>query len=212
MTREKKNLFHQRQKGEPITYDGSVEPIPFPLGNREGPIALNLKITASPQDWDTLFILAEAAPEHLGKLIKFYITTHVHEKFLSKERINQPRGVHNEARQLFMEQVRRYAAAAYAALSYWVKNPQSTWPDYLKAEIYDAERKLGEESIWPPKMKSQEKKSVNVIAVVRSIIDSRYSSKGDELGLDNVEHMDNEIFHKIYLDNNKLEAANDFMQ
>ena len=207
MPRAKKNLFHQRQKGEPITYDGSVEPIPFPLGNREGPIALNLKITASPQDWDTLFILAEAAPEHLGKLIKFYITTHVHEKFLSKEGINQPRGFHNEARQLFMEQARRYAAAACAVFSHWAKHPLPTWPQYLQDVIREAEKTSGKENVWPPG-----KKSVDVIAMVRCLIALKYGERIEELGLDHTEYMDNETFRNIYLDKNKLEAANDFMQ
>lgn len=234
MTREKKNLFYQRKKGEPITYEGIVEPIPLPFGGQEGsewpwpPDKLTLQIKASLQDWKALCILAETSPEYLGDLIRHHITTPVDEKFLSKEGSNLPRGLHNTARQLFMEQARRYVAAAYAVLSHWAKRPLPGWPDYLKAEIREAEKKLGEESIWtppreiektlgkesiwPPKKKSQEKKSINVIAVVRFLIKSRYGSKGDELGLDNVEDMDNDIFRKIYLDNNKLAAANDFMK
>lgn len=207
MTRERKKLIDQRKKGEPITYDGSVEPIPLPFGNQEGPNKLTLKIKASTQDWNTLFLLAEAAPEHLGKLIRFYVTTPVYEKFLSREESHLPRGFHNEARQLFMDEVRRYAAAAYTVLSHWAKRPLPIWPDDLKAVIREAEKTLGNESIWPP-----EKKSVDVIAVVRVLINYKYGSRGDELGLDSVELMDNEIFRKIYLNKNILEAANAFIQ
>lgn len=207
MTREKKNLFHQRKKGALITYDGSIEPVPFPLGNREGPRTLTLKITASPQDWNTLFLLAEAAPEHLGKLINFFVTIPVYEKFLSKEEGNLHRGLHNEARQLFMEQARRYAAAAYAVLSYWAEHPLTTWPQSLQDVIREAEKTSGKENVWPPG-----KKSVDIIAMVKCLIALKYGGKIDELGLENTEFMDNEIFRKIYLDNNKLVAANDFMQ
>ncbi len=228
MTREKKNLFYQRKKGEPITYDGSVEPIPLPFGSQEGPTRLALKIKASPQDWNTLFLLATSAPEHLGKLIQFYITTPVYEKFLSREEGHLPGGFHNEARQIFMDETRRYAAAAYAVLSHWAKRPLQSWPDGLKAEIREAEKTLGEESIWPPPREIEEilgqkppprkkkppKKSINVIAVVRYLINSKYGRRGDELGLKNVLHMDadNESFSKIYLDKNKLKAAKDFIQ
>lgn len=229
MTRKKKNLFYQRQKGEPITYNGSVEPIPLPFGSQEGPTKLSLKIKASPQDWNTLFLLAEAAPEHLGKLIRFYITTPVYEKFLSREESHLPRGFHNEARQLFMDEARRYAAAAYTVLSHWAKSPLPIWPDDLKAIIREAEITLGKENIWPPpreiektlgkesswpppRKKKRPGESVDVIAVVRYLINLKYGSRSDELGIANVEEMNNEIFRKIYLDNNKLEAANDFFQ
>jgi hypothetical protein len=233
MTREKKNLFHQRKKGESITYKGIVEPIPLPFGGQEGsewpwpPDKLTLQIKASPQDWKTLCVLAEAAPEYLGNLIRLHITTSVDEKFLLKEGSNLPRGLHNEERQIYMEQARRYAAAAYAVLSHWAKRPLHSWPEYLKAEIREAEKTLGEdniwpppreiektlgkESIWPPKKKSHKKKSIDVIAVLKFLIISRYGSKEEALGLDNMEYMDNNVFRKIYLDNNKIEAANDFI-
>ena len=207
MTSEKKNSFHQRQRGAPITYDGSVEPIPFPLGNREEPNTLTLKITASPQDWNTLFLLAEAAPEHLGKLIKFYITSNVYEKFLSKEGINQPRGFHNAAEQLFMDEARRYAAAAHTVLSHWAKSSLSTWPQSLQAVIREAEKTSGKENVWPP-----EKKLVDIIAMVRCLIALKYGEKIYDLNLANTEFMDNEIFRKIYLDNHYLKIARKSIQ
>ena len=202
----KKNLFSQRQKGEHITYDGSVEPIPLPFGSQEGPTKLALKINASPQDWYTLFLLATSAPEHLGKLIQFYIATPVYEKFLSREEGHMPRGLSNEARQIFLDEARRYAAAAYAVLSHWAKRSLSDWPDDLKSLILEAEKTSGKENVWPPG-----KKSVDVIAMVRCLIALKYGRREDELGLENVEFMDNKVFYKIYLDKDKLKAAKPFI-
>jgi hypothetical protein len=236
MTREKKNLFHQRKKGEPITYDGSVKPIRRPFGKQKGSglsDKLTLKIKASPQDWHTLYLLAKADPEYLGRLVLIHITRPVYEQFLSREGIHLSGGLHNVEQQLFMEKARSYAAAAYAVLSHWAKSPLATWPDDLKAIIREAENKLTKESIWPPtreiektlgkestwpppRKKKLPEKSIDVIAVVRYLINSKYGRRGDELGLGNVEHMDNEIFRKIYFDKNKLKAAvallNDFIQ
>lgn len=226
MTSKKKNLFYQRQKGEPITYDGSVEPIPLHLEERD---TLTLKIKASPQDWDTLYLLAEASPEHLGKLILLKIARPAYEKFLKREEGHLPRGFHNEARQILMDEARRYAAAAYVVLSHWAKRPLSDWPDDLKVVIREAEKTLGENNIWPPppeiqktlgkesswpppRKKKRPGKSIDVIAIVRYLIDLKYGERGEKLGLKNVEHMDNESFYKIYLDKDKLKAAKPFIQ
>lgn len=208
MTREKKN-FHQRKKGDPITYDGSVEPIPLAYVSQEWPDKLTLKISASPQDWDTLHQLANSSPEYLGRLIFLHITRPVQEKFLSREGRNLPRGFHNEAEQIFMEESRMYVAAAYAVLSYWGEHPLTAWPDDLQAVIRAAEKRLGKESIWYPGKQSHknERQSVEVIAVVRYLLRLKYGIRWKELGLDNVEKMDNEIFRKIYLDKNKVDAA-----
>jgi hypothetical protein len=43
--------------------------------------------------------------------------------------------------------------------------------------------------------------------VVRYLLKLKYGIRWKELGLDDVEKMDNEIFRKIYLINNKVEAA-----
>ncbi len=230
MTREKKNLFYQHKKGDPILYQGSVKPIRLPFGKQKGPDKLTLEIKASPQDWNTLHLLAQADSEYLRRLIFLHITRPVYEQFLSREGIHLPGGLHNVERQLFMEKARSYAAAAYAVLSHWAKSPLTTWPDDLRAVIREAEIRLGEESIWPPPREIEEilgqkppprkkkppKKSIDVIAVVRYLINSKYGRRGDELGLANVEHMENEIFRKIYLDKNKLKAAvallNDLIQ
>jgi hypothetical protein len=234
MTREKK-LFHQRKKGEPITYDGSAKPLPLPFEGKDRsewpwPLdKLTLKIIASPQDWNTLNVLSEANPEYLGNLIRLHIANPVYKKFLSKEKSNLPRGFHNEARQILMEQTRRYAAAAYAVFSHWANRPLQSWPDDLKAEILEAEKKLGKDNIWPPpveiektlgkdsftwppKKKSTKMKSFDVIAMVRFLINKKFGAKRDDLGLDRVEYMDNDIFHKNYLDENKIEAASDLMK
>jgi hypothetical protein len=207
MPRKTKNLFHQRKKGEPITYDGSIEPIPFPLGSREGPSALTIKITASPEDWQTLFLLVEADPEHLGKLIKFYIATPIYEDFLTREGANLPRGRHEAGEKLFMDKARRYAAAAYTVISHWATGPITTWPEYLQALIREAEKTSGKLNVWPPG-----KKSPDVIAMVRCLIALKYGEKIEELGLANTEYMDNEVFRNIYLDNDHLKAANKFME
>jgi hypothetical protein len=202
MTREKKNLFHQRKKGEPIAYDGRVEPIPLAYVSEEWPDELTLKIKASPQDWNTLHQLAMSSPEYLGRLIFLHITRPVYDKFLSREGRNLPRGFHNEAEQIFMEEARRYSAAAFVVLSHWETRPLIEWPDYLKAVIHDAEIRWGKENIWPP-----EKESVDVIAVVRYLLRSKYGIEGKKLGLDDLEDMDNEIFRKIYFDKKKIDAA-----
>jgi hypothetical protein len=204
MTREKKS-FHQRQKGTPITYDGSVAPIPLAYVSQEWPDKLTLKINASPEDWDTLHQLADSSPEYLGRLIFLHITRPVQEKFLSKEGRNLPRGFHNEAEQIFMEESRRYAAAAFAVLSHWAKSPLTDWPDYLKAEMLDAEKRLGKTNIWHP-----EKESVVVIAVVRYLLKLKFGRRGIELGLKDIEdidNMDNSDFRKIYFDKKKIDAA-----
>jgi len=208
MTREKKN-FHQRKKGDPIAYDGSVEPIPLAYVSQEWPDKLTLKINASPQDWNTLHQLADADPEYLGRLIFLHITRPVYEKFLSREGRNLPRGFHSEAEQIFMEKARMYVAAAYAVLLHWAEHPLTAWPDDLQAVIRDAEKRLGKESIWYPGKQSpeNERQSVDVIAVVRYLLKLKYGVRWKELGLDNVEKMDNEIFRKIYLDKNKIDAA-----
>jgi hypothetical protein len=230
MTRDKKNLFQQRKKGEPITYDGSFDPIPLPFGNQEGPNKLTLKIKASPQDWNTLFLLAEATPEHLGKLIQFYIARPAYEKCLKKEGSNLPRGLHNVVEQLFMDDARRYAAAAYTVLSHWAKRPLTKWDKNLKDVIEQAEKILGKESVWPPpreiektlgkesiwpppqKKKSLETKLVDVVAVVRALITKKFGFRIDELGIAKVDEMENDIFSKIYLDKNKLKAAKLFIK
>ena len=141
MTRKKKNLFYQRQKGESIAYDGGVKPIPLAYVSQEWPDKLTLKIKASTQDWNTLHQLANSSPEYLGRLIFLHITRPVQEKFLSREGRNLPRGFHNEAEQIFMEESRLYVAAAFAVISHWAKSPLTDWPDYLKAEIRDAEKR-----------------------------------------------------------------------
>ncbi len=202
MTREKKNPFYQHQKGAPITYNGSVEPIPLPYVSQKWPDKLTLKISASPQDWDTLHQLANSSPEYLGRLIFLHITRPVQEEFLSKEGRNLPRGFHNEAEQIFMEEARRYVAAAFTVLSHWAEHPLIDWPDSLKAVIRGAEIRWGEKSIWPP-----EKESVDVIAVVRYLLRSKYGIEGKKLSLADIEDMDNEIFWKIYRDKEKIEAA-----
>ena len=211
MTREKKNPFHQRQKGESIAYDGGVEPIPLAYVSQEWPDKLTLKIKASPQDWNTLHQLADSSPEYLGRLIFLHITRPVQEKFLSREGRNLPRGFHNEAEQIFMEESRMYVAAAFAVISHWGKSPLTTWPDNLKVVIREAEIILGEKSIWPP-----QKESVDVIAVVRYLLNLKTGIRRIELGIDNLEDMDNEGFYKIYFDKNKIEAAvsiiNNFVQ
>ena len=149
MTGEKKNLFHQRKKGEPIAYEGSIEPIPIAYVSKEWPDKLTLKINASPQDWNTLHQLAEFSPEYLGRLIFLHITRPVQEKFLSREGRNLPRGFHNEAEQIFMEESRMYVAAAFAVISHWAKSPLTTWPDNLKAVIREAEIRFGEKTFGP---------------------------------------------------------------
>lgn len=222
-TNKKKNLFYQRKKGEPIKYNGSVEPLPLAYVSEEWPDKLALKIEASPQDWNTLHQLAMTSPEYLGKLI-LDITRQVQKDYLSKEGRNLPRGFHNEARQIFMEEVRRYAAAAYAVISYWRKRPLDEWPDNLKIIIEKAEKKLGEDIVWPPspdiqktlgkestwlppRKKKPPKKSIDVIAIVKYLINLEYGRRRDELGLDNVQDMDNEVFDKTYLYKKKLNAA-----
>ncbi|MFZ5447056.1 MAG: hypothetical protein ACOZFS_00255 [Thermodesulfobacteriota bacterium] len=207
MSHKTKNLFHQRKKGEPITYDGNIEPIPFPLGSREGPNALTLKITASPEDWQTLFLLAEADPEHLGKLIKFYITNPIYEHYLTKEEINQTRGVHDIAERNFMDRARRYAVATYTVLSQWAKGPMASWPEYLQALIREAEKTMGKENVWPP-----EKEAPDVITMVRCLIALKYGNQIKQFRLTEPEFMDNEVFRKTYLDKNKLKAAKFYIQ
>jgi len=221
MTREKKNLFHQRKKGLPITYDGSNEPIPLAYVSQKWPDKLTLKINASTQDWNTLHHLAMTSPEYLGRLIFLHITRPVYDNFLLKEKRNLPRGFHNEAEQIFMEEARMYVAAAYAVLSYWAKHPFTAWPDYLQAIIREAEKLWTEEIIWPPIKQHQqylknERQSVDVTAGVKYLLMLKHGRRGDELGLGNVELMDNEVFSKIYMDKKKVEAAvalrDDFMQ
>ena len=95
MTREKKNPFIQRRKGDPIKYDGRTKPIPLAPEIRwdnaaSCPSELTLEIKASPQDWDTLYLLSQASPEYLGKLIGFYVVRPVFEKFLAREGSNLP--------------------------------------------------------------------------------------------------------------------------
>jgi hypothetical protein len=150
MPYEKKHSFHQRKKGDPIAYDGSIEPIPLAYVSQEWPKELTLKIKASPQDWNTLHQLADSSPEYLGRLIFLHITRPVYEEFLSREGKNLLRGFHNEARQIFMEESRMYVAAAFTVLSYWTERPFTAWPKDLQAVIRGAEKRLGEESIWPP--------------------------------------------------------------
>jgi hypothetical protein len=233
MTREKKSLFHQRKKGEPIKYNGSVEPIPLPpeLKWNDAPLSprtLTLEIKASPQDWNTLHILAEASPEHLGKLILFYIARPVYEKFLKREGVNLPRGLHNLTKHLFMDDIRSYATAAYAVISHWGNHPPTAWPAFLKSLVQMAEKKLGEELIWPPPpeiekilgkecdwtppQKNKSQRSLNVIEVVKYLVTSNYGLRGEEYGFASVEHMDNDIFYKIYIDKNKLKAAKDLIR
>ena len=211
MTKEKKNLFYQRKKGEPITYEGSIGPIPLPYTSQEWPDKLTIKIKASPQNWNTLHQLADSSPEYLGKLIFLHITRPVQEKFLSREGRNLPRGFHNEAEQIFMEESRMYVAAAFAVLSHWANIPLNDWPDNLKVVIREAEIILGEKSIWPP-----QKESIDVIAVVRYMLNLKTGIRRNELCISNLEHMDNEGFYKVYFDQNKIEAAvainNDFIK
>ena len=64
----------------------------------------------------------------------------------------------------------------------------------------------------PQKKESPETKLVDIVAVVRVLINKKFGSRIDELGLAKVEAMDNEIFHKIYLDKNKLKAAKPFIK
>ena len=151
MTSEKKHSFHQRKKGEPIKYYGGVEPIPLAYVSQEWPNKLTLKIKASPQDWNTLHQLADSSPEYLGRLIFLHITRPVQEKFLSREGRNFLGGFIMRREQIFMEESRMYVAAAFAFLSHWEKSPLTDWPENLKADIREAEKRLGKKSIWPPK-------------------------------------------------------------
>ena len=65
-------------------------------------------------------------------------------------------------------------------------------------------------------MAPRQKESVDVIAVVRYLLNLKTGIRRIELGIDNLEDMDNEGFHKIYFDKNKIEAAvamnNNFIQ
>jgi hypothetical protein len=131
MTSEKKNLFHQRKKGEPIAYNGSVEPIPLAYISQEWPDRLALKIKACPQDWNTLHQLAEADPEYLGRLIFLHITRPVYEKFLSKEGRILPRGFHTEAEQIFMEKARMYVAAVCSLTPKACATLSAAWISWL---------------------------------------------------------------------------------
>lgn len=209
----RKKIFHQRKKGDPISYDGSVDPIPLPYPRQKDsklpspPDTLTLKIKASPQDWHTLYLLAQADPEYLGKLILINVANPVYEKFLSREELHLPGGLHSEVRQQFMSEARNYTAASFTILSHWAKTPSKSWPEYLRIIIDEAEEKLGKESIWPPR-----KKTIDVIAVVRFLLNLEYGGRGEMLGFDDVELMENEIFRKIYFDKNKIEPAKHFFQ
>jgi len=177
--------------------------------SQEWPTELTLKISASTKDWNTLHQLADSSPEYLGRLIFLHITRPVQKQFLSKEGRTLPRGFHNEAEQIFMEESRRYVAASFTVLSYWAEHHLTDWPDNLKAVIREAEKLWGKENIWPPEKQSpeNERQSVDVIAMVRYLLKREYGIRRKELGLKDVEDMNNETFRRIYADKNKLEAA-----
>lgn len=192
--------FRQRKKGAPITYDAQDDPIPLPWARQKNsrlpwpPAELRLKITASPNDWETLYIMSQATPELLGLLIFKHIAEPVYERFLIRETHPLPRGVHAEPedsedkyalgkRQLFMWQARCYAAAAYTVIRSWKKRSREEWPEHL----IDMESKY---------CQSHSVKKPTTIELTKFCFDQKFGKIRSSLGM---KQIDEDSFRKIYL-------------
>ncbi len=122
-----KNPIRQRTKAGPITATADV---PLRKALSEEFYAINLKITASPEDWVSLYPIGLADPEYLGNLILINFAKPVYEAKISRIEYPPPRGIHarfkgEDVVSIFMHEARNYAAAAYTIISYWLKRPQT---------------------------------------------------------------------------------------
>jgi hypothetical protein len=205
--------LRQRKKGEPIRYKGADDPIPLPWGGQEGSQILSLpptlvidKITATPQDWRTLYHLALADPEYLGNLLVHHVIRPVYEKFLSKEDFPLPRGIHAKPedqdpyvlglRDQFMWDARNYAAAAYTVIRHWRGKPREEWPLHFIKPFETIVEKTG-----------HDKDKVDVLWITSALLEERFNGRWEELGLIDPEGFLEEDFRDIYLLRNHIDAA-----
>lgn len=93
-------------------------------------VSVSLKITATLQDWETLYTHFLDDPKSLGTLISAFFLQPVFDEHLKDTYSPRPRGVHcvegvkGEKEGDFMAEARRYAAAAYVICQYWLKKDE----------------------------------------------------------------------------------------
>lgn len=83
-----------------------------------------------------LYRLSLSDPEYLGKQILIQLAQPVYIEKLEKLDYVTPRGMHaKSANGLkiadFMHEARRFAAAVYTVVSFWLKKPEKEWPDHF---------------------------------------------------------------------------------
>lgn len=202
---KKKHDIRQRQKNAPISADADI-PLrkPEPEGSILSLLPENLKftITASPQDWMTLYRMALTDPEYLGRQIMIQLAQPVYQEKLENLDYTIPRGMHAKSangltRAEFMHEARKFAAAVHAVVSYWVKKPKEEWPDHFKKLISGFDKE-------GYKIVSTHTGSFEIITIVSFLLELKYEKEMKELGLSSCTE---DVFRKTYLKKNYLEAA-----
>jgi hypothetical protein len=197
--------IRQRTKGGPIT---ATADLPLRKALKREAYSLKLKIVASPEDWWSLYTIALADPEYLGKLILINLAKPVYEEKITKIDHPPPRGIHapikgKDVVGFLMHEARKYAAAAYTVVSYWVKRPNAEWSDYFKEIIKGLMKK--KKDITSPKAK----KYVSIDIVI-ALFEEKYGNRLQGLNIQSILH--ESYFRNTYLKRNYLEAAKHFFE
>lgn len=140
-------------------------------------VPVSLKVSATLQDWKTLYTYSLDDPESLGTLIFNFFLQPVFDKHLKDTYSPRPRGVHcvegvkGEEEGDFMAEARRYAAAAYVICQYWLKKDEQ--PQFFR----DLIRTLDKEKIVTAKGKYSTTKAT------LELFEEKFRERRRQLGL-----------------------------
>lgn len=112
-------IHRGRLISDPIKVEGEIK-IPRLNPTEE----IELKIEASPDNWEKLYSLGISDPEGLvqGIFLNFIEPGF---QCVNREKLR-------DSKSAFTRDSRQYAAAVYVPALYWVKYPAETWPDFFK--------------------------------------------------------------------------------
>lgn len=205
-----KHEIRQRNKQKKITMDVYLPlrkalPEGSPKDYKMSAITegINLTITAMPDDWRNLYDIAIADPEGLGKLLLLNAFKPVYEKKIHQIDYQSPRGIHatipgEEIEKYFMHDARKYVAATFTFVSYWIKKPKKEWP----IEFNNLIRYLKEKNIID---KDTKIKKLRAIDIALYLFEDIFGNRRRMLGL---MKMTNEMnFRNTYLKKDYLKAA-----